>query len=233
MYKIFKITSNPTVDYAAEELKKYLRMMMTELGEIPIEYCPGAKDGFRLGLMSDFGLDMSDAEKPDLDDIVYIDANNEGGIIAGSNPGALLIAVYRYLKFCGCRWLFPGVDGEWVPELDVLPAVNYRKLADYRYRGQCNEGAEYQQDMLETIEFTPKIGMNTYMLEFDNPYAYYNSYYSHIIALPVLRKRLHGLPLSAGSVSARLKLKSADCISTIWATVGLPSPSDLIQAQAG
>ena len=180
MYKIFKITSNPTVDYAAEELKKYLRMMMTELGEIPIEYCPTAKDGFRLGLMSDFGLDMSDAEKPDLDDIVYIDANNEGGIIAGSNPGALLIAVYRYLKFCGCRWLFPGVDGEWVPELDALPAVNYRKLADYRYRGQCNEGAEYQQDMLETIEFTPKIGMNTYMLEFDNPYAYYNSYYSHI-----------------------------------------------------
>ena len=179
MYKIFKITSDPTVDYAAEELKKYLRMMMTDCGEIPIAYSPRTEDGFRLGLMADFGLDMSDAEKPLLDDIVYIDADKSGGIIAGSNPGALLIAVYRYLRFCGCRWLFPGVDGEWVPSIEALPDVKYRKKADYRYRGQCNEGAEYQQDMLETIEFTPKIGLNTYMLEFDNPYAYYNSYYAH------------------------------------------------------
>ncbi|MBE6644475.1 MAG: DUF4838 domain-containing protein [Ruminococcaceae bacterium] len=179
MYKIYKITSNPTVDYAAEELKKYLRMMMTDSGEISIEYEPSAKDGFRLGLMSDFDLDMSDAEKPDLDDIVYVDTDEKGGIIAGSNPGAALIAVYRYLRFCGCRWIFPGVDGELIPDLKAVPPVKYRKLADYRYRGQCNEGAEFQQDMLETIEFTPKIGMNTYMLEFDNPYAYYNSYYSH------------------------------------------------------
>ncbi len=179
MYNIFKISSNPTVDYAAEELKKYLRMMMTGCGEIPISYAPEAKDGFRIGLMADFGLDTSDAEDVSLDDIIYVDANAEGGIIAGSNPGATLIAVYRYLRFCGCRWLFPGVDGEWIPDVEVLPVVNYRKKADYRYRGQCNEGAEFQQDMLETIEFTPKIGLNTYMLEFDNPYCYYNSYYTH------------------------------------------------------
>ena len=179
MYKIFKISSNPTVDFAAEELKKYLRMMMTGSGEIPISYAPEAKDGFRIGLMADFGLDTSDAEDVSLDDIVYVDANAEGGIIAGSNPGAALIAVYRYLRFCGCRWLFPGVDGEWVPNIDTLPDVNYRKKADYRYRGQCNEGAEYQQDMMETIDFNPKIGLNTYMLEFDNPYTYYNSYYNH------------------------------------------------------
>ena len=33
--------------------------------------------------------------------------------------------------------------------------------------------------MLETIDFSPKIGMNTYMIEFDNPYAYYKNYYNH------------------------------------------------------
>ena len=37
MYKIFKITSSPVVDFAAEELKKYLRMMMPRAGEIVIE----------------------------------------------------------------------------------------------------------------------------------------------------------------------------------------------------
>lgn len=179
MHNIFKITSHPTVDFAAEELKKYLRMMMTECGEISISYDPKQTRDLRLGLMSDFGLDTSDAEDITLDDIVYIDTDENGGIIAGTNPGAVLIAVYRYLRFCGCRWLFPGVDGEWVPEIEKLPKVKYRKKADYRYRGQCNEGAEFQTDMLETIDFTPKIGLNTYMLEFDNPYCYYNSYYNH------------------------------------------------------
>ena len=59
MYSIYKITSHPTVDFAAEELKKYLRMMMPENGDITISYAPDAKEGFRLGLMSDFCLDTS------------------------------------------------------------------------------------------------------------------------------------------------------------------------------
>ena len=179
MYCIHKITLNPTVDFAAEELKKYLRMMMPRCGEVSIDYDAKAACGFRLGLMQDFGLDISDAEKPDLDDIVYVETDAEGGIIAGSNPGALLIAVYRYLRHQGCRWLFPGVDGEWIPVIESLTPVTYRKKASYRYRGQCNEGAEYQQNMMEAIDFTPKIGMNTFMQEFDIPSAYYNSYYNH------------------------------------------------------
>lgn len=179
MYWINKVVANPTVDFAAEELKKYLRMMMPRCGEVPIAYDPEAKDGFRIGLMADFGLDMSDAEDIQLDDIIYIEADEKGGIIAGSNPGATLIAVYRYLKAQGCRWLFPGIDGEWIPVVKGLKAISYRKMADYRYRGQCNEGGEFQQDMIEVIDFTPKIGMNTFMIEFDNPSVYYNFYYEH------------------------------------------------------
>ncbi len=179
MFKINKVTSNTTVDFAAEELKKYLRMMMPRCGEIPVIYAPGAKDGFRLGLMSDLGLDMSDAEDSTLDDIIYINTAANGGIISGSNPGATLIAVYRYLRFQGCRWLFPGIDGEYIPIIKDVKSVCYRKMADHRYRGQCNEGAEFQQNMLETIDFTPKIGMNTYMIEFDIPYVYYRRYYEH------------------------------------------------------
>ena len=182
MYAIWKITAHPTVDFAAEELKKYLRMMMPRCGEIPIAYDRAATSGLRIGLMQDFALDVSDAQDPALDDIVYIETQETGGVIAGSNPGATLIAVYRYLRLCGCRWLFPGVDGEWIPMIEGLPQLSYRKMADYRYRGQCNEGAEYQQNMLETIDFSPKIGMNTYMIEFDNPYAYYKNYYNHTLS---------------------------------------------------
>ena len=139
MLTINKTTSASPVDYAAEELKKYLRMMMPECGDIKISYNPLAKDGFRLGLMQDFGLDVSDALDTELDDILYIDCDTEGGIIAGDNPRSVLLAVYEYLRQNGCRWLFPGVDGELIPMQNIAP-VKYRHLATTRYRGWCNEG---------------------------------------------------------------------------------------------
>ena len=178
MLTINKITSASPIDYAAEELKKYLRMMMPECGDIKIAYNPLAADGFRLGLMQDFGLDVSDAEEPELDDILYIDCDEKGGIIAGDNPRSVLLAVYEYLRQNGCRWLFPGVDGEYIPMQDIKP-VKYRHKPSCRYRGWCNEGAEFQQCMMETIDFVPKVGMNVYMLEFKVPKTYYESYYNH------------------------------------------------------
>ena len=178
MYKIYKITSSPVVDYAAEELKKYLSMMMPRCGDIAISYNPQAQDGFRLGLMADFGLDTTEAKDIDLDDILHVDTDCNGGVIAGSNPRSVLMAVYKYLTLNGCRWLFPGVDGEFIPVRQIEPTT-YHKMADCRYRGQCNEGAESQQAMLDTIEFSPKIGLNAYMLEFDIPKIYYDWYYNH------------------------------------------------------
>jgi len=178
MFTINKISSYGAIDYAAEELRKYLRMMMPECGNVEISYNPDAKDGFRLGLMQDFGLDVSDAEEPDLDDILYINTDTEGGIIAGDNPRSVLLAVYEYLRQNGCRWLMPGVDGEFIPMQDIK-AVKYRHKPTSRYRGWCNEGSEYQSDMYDAIEFVPKVGMNVFMMEFFKPVVYYRRYYGH------------------------------------------------------
>ena len=178
MLKINKLRANHVLDFAAEELKKYLRMMMPECGEIEIAYAPEAKDGFRLGLLEDFGL-LFEGEDPVLDDVIHVDTDTSGGIFAGSNPRSVLFSVYRFLRENGCRWLYPGVDGEYVPMQDIVP-ISYHKLADHRFRGHCNEGAEYQQCMLETIDFFAKQELNVYMMEFRIPFSYYNSYYSHI-----------------------------------------------------
>ena len=181
MYKIYKTALSSPVDYAAEELKKYLQMMMPEdCNAIPVAYDPAATDGFRLGLMQDFGLDVSDADDVALDDILYIDADKTGGIIAGDNPRSVLLAVYEYLRQQGCRWLFPGVDGEFIPVVSGLKPITYRHKPSCRYRGQCNEGSECQQNMLEAIEFTPKVGMNVFMMEFRIPTSYYRRYYNHL-----------------------------------------------------
>ena len=177
MLSIQKLRADHVLDYAAEELKKYLRMMMPECGDIDINYNPEAKEGFRLGLLEDFSLPF-EGEDAVLDDVIHVDAGAEGGILAGSNPRSVLFAVYRFLRENGCRWLYPGVDGDYVPMKDI-EAVKYHKLADHRFRGHCNEGAEYQQCMLETIEFYAKQELNVYMIEFKIPFSYYNSYYNH------------------------------------------------------
>ncbi len=177
MLKIKKIRSHHVLDFAAEELKKYLRMMMPECGDVSITYDPKATDGFRLGLLEDFALPF-EGEDATLDDVIHVDTDEKGGILAGSNPRSVLFAVYRFLRENGCRWLYPGVDGDYVPVKDIGP-VKYHKMADHRFRGHCNEGAESQQCMLETIDFYAKQELNVYMIEFDNPYCYYARYYNH------------------------------------------------------
>ncbi len=177
MFQIKKLRADHVIDFAAEELKKYLRMMMPEGGDVSITYDPDAKDGFRLGLLEDFSLPC-EAKDTVLDDVVHIDTDENGGILAGSNSRSVLFSVYRYLRLNGCRWLYPGVDGEHIPVKDVSPQT-YHKMADHRFRGHCNEGAEYQACMLETIDFYAKQEINIYMIEFDNPFFYYNSYYEH------------------------------------------------------
>ena len=163
--QIKKMQADHVIDFAAEELKKYLRMMMPQCDDIDILYDPYAKDGFRLGLLSDFGL-IFEGEDPALDDVIHVDANRDGGILSGSNMRSILFAVYRFLRENGCRWLDPGVDGEYIPVKDIS-AVRYHKLADHRFRGHCNEGAEHQQAMLDTIDFYAKQELNVLMLEFD------------------------------------------------------------------
>jgi len=179
MIFINKISSHSAIDYAAEELRKYLYMMMPEGDNITTRFAPEATDGFCLGLMSDFGLDTSDAEDTALDDIIYIDCDERGGIIAGSNPRSVLIAVYDYLKKNGCFFIMPGKDGEYIPIKDIQP-VKYRHKPSMRYRGWCLEGGVSQEIMIESIDYTAKLGMNTVMLEFLVPVSYYRRYYRHI-----------------------------------------------------
>lgn len=160
MFYINKLRSNEVIDFAATELKKYLWMMMPECGNIPISFDPDAKDGFRLGLLEDFGL-PNEAEDVVLDDVIHVDTTSEGGILAGSNPRSVLFAVYRFLRLNGCRWLFPGPDGEYIPRKPVT-AQSYHKMADHRFRGHTTEGDPSFEQVLDYIDFHAKQELNFY-----------------------------------------------------------------------
>ena len=169
-YTITVKTLHPAVLYAADELKKYIRMLLPRCGDPVIAYTGDA--GFCLGVAEDLC-------GKDTDDILRIAAGACCGKIEANTPRGVLLAVYQYLREQGCNWLFPGPDGEVIPTLTELKPVSYSHTASYRYRGQCNEGSETQPLMMDAIAFTPKTGMNTFMLEFDIPRSYYVKAYHH------------------------------------------------------
>ena len=175
MLYIKKVRLDYAIDFAAEELKKYLRMMMPHVLEVEITYEPEAKDGFRLGLLEDFGL-PTEVSEPKYDDVVHIDTDTEGGILAGSNPRSVLFAVYRFLKLNGCRFLFPGFDGEHIPMQNIQPQ-KYHKAADYRERGHALEGDPSAEQVLDFIDWHAKEEMNSFGCY--GIHNYMSRYYNH------------------------------------------------------
>ena len=175
MVQINKLRDDSVLNFAAEELKKYLRMMMPEEKAVKIALNPGAMNGFRLGLLEDFGLPC-EAEDPLVDDIIHIDTVENGGILAGSNPRSVLFAVYRYLKLNGCRFLCPGVENEHIPRQKVVPQ-SYHKLADHRYRGHAIEGDPSLEQVLSYIDWHAKEEMNGFGCY--GIFNYMTRYYKH------------------------------------------------------
>lgn len=84
MRQIKMLRVDHTIVYAAEELKKYFRMMMPDGGDVAISFEPDAKDGYRLGLLEDFGLDTSEVEDPVLDAVH--DLAEEERVLAAKQP---------------------------------------------------------------------------------------------------------------------------------------------------
>lgn len=124
-----------------------------------------------------------DAECSSREDAYEIKIHQLNGHIKGSNPRSVLLGVYQYLTLLGCRFLRPGKEYEWIPsisdaEMEKLQ-ISQRQKARYRHRGVCIEGADAPENILEFIDWLPKLGYNTFFLQFELPYAFLNLWYSH------------------------------------------------------
>lgn len=201
MFYINKLSSSQTVDLAAEELKKYLLMMMPCCGGVQISHITDAVSGFKLGLMQELSIPIPEGTDPILDDIIYIDCDESGGIIAGANPRAVLLAVYEYLRQNGCRWLMPGVNGEYIPIKDIV-SVKLSYIPSCRYRGSCLEGDETQYILTDFIDFLPKVGMNTFMMQFELTKGFFRRYY----AADHNKENRRGITVSDGQIVQWKKL---------------------------
>lgn len=180
MIKINTINSDKTIEFAAEELKKYIEMIdnsetITHLnGDILKENL------LNIGICEEYNKFLPDVPNQELDDAIYIDVKNCKGIITGTNPRSVLIAVYRFLKEIGCKFIRPGKDNEIIPECKISEkCVKVCEKASYRHREVCIEGSCSYEHVSDLIDWLPKIAMNGYFLQFMKPYGFFNLWYEH------------------------------------------------------
>ena len=170
--KIYAASPCETVLYAAEELKKYLEMMDSS---VHAEIVKGeGTDGIILS------VGLYDGVDPMIEDVIDAEIDCLKGYIRGSNGRSVLMGVYNYLKSAGCLWVRPGKKGEFIPEKEMgAHAFSMHKKADFPFRGECIEGAVSMENVIETVEWLPKVDMNLFMMEQIVPYNYMSRWYKH------------------------------------------------------
>jgi hypothetical protein len=173
-------SNEPTLLYAAIELRSYLTLLDLDLSfsinapttqyHINLEVNPD---------LTSYGLPK--VCNPYLDDQYYINISADQGHIIGSNTRSVLLGVYRYLHLIGFRFLYPDKKYDYIPPLLTIEQlyVNYHNTADERHRGICIEGANSIKNILDFIEWMPKIGFNSFFIQFRIPYTFMARWYHH------------------------------------------------------
>ncbi len=171
-----KIGTNSTVSFAASELARCLKLMDGALiidNRTYDEYDASVKGAIWVGI--DGSVRASER-----DDEIKIDVCGAAGTITGANNRAVLIAAYRFLRELGCAWVRPGADGEIIPKKTLIKTdinVSVRETPSYPHRGICLEGSVINEHIINMIDWLPKVGMNTYFVQFIIPADFYNRYF--------------------------------------------------------
>lgn len=160
-------TSNKQVFlHAKEELERFLSLM-----DETVQFCQGGK---KITL-------LIKNESPTVD-TVEISIKDGEGEICGANDGAVLIAAYRFLRELGCVWTCPGEGGEHIPKkplTEELLTVNLKETPSYNHRGVCIEGSVSEENVVEMLDFIPRVGMNSYFFQFFRPSVFFKRWYAH------------------------------------------------------
>ena len=158
-----KVAPDMVVDFAVQELAKYLKKMDPKLS-IDILQVSAVNDAFKdiiwIGLDPAISAEVPQVKDPLVDDAVVVRVENNCGYITGANTRSVLLAVYRLLEELGCAWVRPGEEGERIPAKRIENInVSLTEVPSYRHRGLCIEGAASFENIMDMINFLPKIGM--------------------------------------------------------------------------
>ncbi len=107
---------NTTVieDFAVSELRKYLSLITGRDIQVKTE---AQQRAIKVGC--DFAKFVSDVEKLGENGFA-IQREGANIIITSTSTKGVLNGVYHFLEMLGCRWFFPGQDGEFIPKTDAI-----------------------------------------------------------------------------------------------------------------
>lgn len=150
-----------TLIFAEQELNRYITVI-TGSSEHGIKLC------------------QSQPEDSPYTDHYAIQVEGGKGVISGCNPRSVLIDVYRFLFLIGCRFIAPGQDGETLPVKKLSDChAREEKTVPTRHRGICIEGAVSRENVLDMIDWLPKVGFNSYFIQFREGHTFYERWYTH------------------------------------------------------
>jgi len=150
-----------TISLCKRELSSYMRRITGEEGCIEL-------------------IVQKDEASSLFDERYVINVTEGRGSIKANRPRALLLGVYDFLRRLGCRFLRPGVKGEVIPTLNINDVtVKAEVIPANRHRGITIEGAVSLENVLELIEWAPKVGFNSYFIQFRTAYDFFERWYTH------------------------------------------------------
>lgn len=171
---------SPTSRFAADEFARLI-VLMDDRARAEVssgKFSPGVK-ALWIGL-DDALPAPPPVAAPEFDDAVNIGVRDGAGYITGSNVRSVLLGVYRFFHECGCVFVRPGRDGEVVPRRKSGElAVSVCESARYRCRGICLEGAASFENVVDMIDFAPKLGFNAYYTQLFRPAFAFTRWYEH------------------------------------------------------
>ena len=159
--------AHPTISFAQEELCRYC-LQMDPVSQVDIAILPMPET------MRDKLLEGKDEEQCDA---FAADIVNGRGTLYAISPRSALLGVYQLLRHAGCRFIRPGKDGEYIPAR-TLKNFDYQKQLCSRYfhRGITIEGAVSVQNVLDIVDWAPKVGYNSYFIQFRDGFQFFPSF---------------------------------------------------------
>lgn len=182
---------NPTLRFAVEELSRYT-LLIDPTSKIEIDSSAPP---------------IAITIEPQPLDHFCVNIGRYGGYIKASSPIAALIAVYQILQELGVRFLRPGADFEYIPSQKITYfQINKEETASFLHRGVCMEGASSIENMVDFIDWLPKLGFNSFFVQFQYPHCFLDRWYSHV-SNPTLEPQSFDLGGMSAQIDAAMELR--------------------------
>ncbi len=175
-----KADDTPVIRFAAEEFARLISKMDPNCTVVL-----NKNEDFPNSEFLSIGVETCCSRKPEtadtrIDDAICIDVKNCSGSICGANERSVLIAVYRFFREAGCVFVRPGRAGEYVPQKNSAElAVDVCETPAYRHRGLCLEGSNCYENVVDMIDWAPKLGYNEFFTQLFRPAWTFKRWYEH------------------------------------------------------